>query len=206
MDPILLFTDSPSVYHVMLDPNRPKRRCCAYTHSGTRCANRTPYTDKHFKARCGIHLDKYDRVVSVCECRLISDMTREYRKLRETTMRDELNIFPDTHTCSVCLSVIHANTCIITSCQHHFHEDCLNEWLYVAHKDTCPNCRTVLRDNTKDLSFNSLTNLYSVFDVIDSESVRDRLRESALDIRHLTDRIYDYDVAVEMALIFNGIH
>lgn len=155
-------------------------------------------------------------MVSVCEFRLGPDMKREYRKLRETTMRDELEIFSEETICSVCLGVIHANSGITTSCDHYFHEDCLTEWLYVAYKHTCPNCRTLLRKSGIDhytftmdqeslSAYQEEESLYSVLDIIESQRVRDRLIESTLNIDRLTERIYQYDVAVELAMIFNGL-
>lgn len=48
-------------------------------------------------------------------------------------------IIPDNKTCSICLC---ENTDYITKCLHHFHENCLAQWVRNKHGNrTCPYCR-----------------------------------------------------------------
>jgi len=44
--------------------------------------------------------------------------------------------------CSICLEKVRNDGCK-TSCNHHFHKNCINSWKNVG-KNTCPNCRSKL--------------------------------------------------------------
>ena len=71
MEPVFLFKEDTSVYHTM-NRESSKKRC---THrlkkdKGMRCNNKTTFIDKHFKPVCGVHLNKYDRMVNIAEFRM----------------------------------------------------------------------------------------------------------------------------------------
>lgn len=205
---MIFFKEDPSVYHVMNREAPEKKRCNRFKRDGSRCANKTTFIDKNFKPACGVHLNKYDRMVCIAEFRL---ETGDYRVLRETTMRDELRIFSERHQCSVCLNEIKANTSVLTPCGHFFHQDCLSEWLYKNH--TCPLCRTLVKEMTIEDPFEPQFEtedhfedhelLYSVLDVIESPETRRRIREA--NIHFLIDRVHSYDVAVDLAGFFHSI-
>lgn len=182
-----LFRDDPSVYHV-INRGGPRRRCSSKKRDGSRCQNKTCLIDKHFKPVCGVHLNKYDRMVCIAEFRL----QKGFCVLRETTMRDELKVFSEKHACPVCLNEIKANSAVVTPCGHFFHQDCLSEWLYK--KQTCPLCREVLKD------LENQENLYSVLDVLEDPEIRRRVRVT--NVSYLIDRVHSYDVAVDLAGFF----
>lgn len=218
-----LFKDDPSVYHVM-NRDSPKKRCTLKKKDGSRCQNKTTFIDKHFKPACGVHLNKYDRMVCIAEFRL----EKGFCLLRETTMRDELKIFSESHQCAVCLNEIKVNSSVLTPCGHFFHQDCLSQWLYK--KQNCPLCRTEIQDQAEDQTEDQTEyqteyqtedqtedqtemaialfetedqqaeDLYSVLDVIESPETRRRIREA--NIHFLIDRIHSYDVAVDLAGFF----
>jgi hypothetical protein len=77
------------------------------------------------------------------------------------------------------------------------------EWLYQkGNSKSCPNCRAVFRNENYKHAVPNDPDLYSVIDVIDSEAMRASIRDSAHNIDHLTERLYHYDVAVEIAMVF----
>ena len=49
-------------------------------------------------------------------------------------------------TCPICFNDIHIDDCMVTSCEHCFHPNCLKHWLSVCeneeHASTCPVCRS----------------------------------------------------------------
>jgi hypothetical protein len=51
--------------------------------------------------------------------------------------------------CSVCLLDIAYDDCVVTSCEHCFHADCLNSWIDFCHKSdvtaSCPVCRSAFQ-------------------------------------------------------------
>ena len=200
-----LFTDEPSVYYVVNRESSEKKRCNhRLKKKGSRCQNKTNFIDKNFRPVCGVHLNKYDRMVCIAEFRMSDNRCHTQRVLRETTMRDELQHFSERHQCSVCLNEIKANSSVVTPCDHFFHQDCLSEWLYTA--NTCPLCRTFLKESeaiemTIDLP--ETEELYSVLDVIEGPETRRRIREA--NIRFLIDRVHSYDVAVNLAGFFHSI-
>ena len=51
--------------------------------------------------------------------------------------------------CTICMDVIQPGTGLVTSCRHHFHENCLVTWFLES--DVCPVCRAT-QDN-KFVSF-----------------------------------------------------
>ena len=211
MEPVFVFQEDPSVYHV-LNRDSLKKRCTRRLKkdNGGRCRNNTTFIDKHFKPVCGLHLNKYDRMVNVAEFRMKQNHCYEYRVLRETTMRDELKIFSEPHNCSICLNEIRANSSVVTSCGHFFHQDCLSEWLHIAKKHTCPICREVLKSEALEIESEALEieseagdDLYSVLDIIESPETRMRIRRA--NIHFLIDRIHSYDVAVDLAGFFHSV-
>jgi hypothetical protein len=59
------------------------------------------------------------------------------------------DLFGETIECSICLDQIKEGerTLRITSCQHGFHQECLDPWLLA--NSTCPNCRGSVRPETE---------------------------------------------------------
>jgi hypothetical protein len=47
-------------------------------------------------------------------------------------------------SCSICLELINEEELITTSCNHIFHQLCIDEWL--SKKNTCPCCRSSILD------------------------------------------------------------
>lgn len=55
---------------------------------------------------------------------------------------NNIKIVTNKENCNICLSTNMDEWCEITNCNHHFHKECLFEW--IKEKNTCPNCRNIL--------------------------------------------------------------
>ena len=62
---------------------------------------------------------------------------------------EAFDLFGESIECSICLEEIKEGqrTLKIRSCQHGFHQDCLDPWLLA--NSTCPNCRGIVRPATE---------------------------------------------------------
>jgi hypothetical protein len=51
--------------------------------------------------------------------------------------------------CSICLHDVYSSDCVITSCEHCFHESCMASWLQFCHREKntalCPVCRSAFQ-------------------------------------------------------------
>lgn len=48
--------------------------------------------------------------------------------------------------CSICMMGVNGKSAKVTPCKHVFHSKCLRTWTDEKNKDTCPNCRSTLRN------------------------------------------------------------
>jgi hypothetical protein len=76
-------------------------------------------------------------------------------------------IFSDDILCSICLENLEAeNISIIeTTCNHIFHDQCLNIWL--DNHNTCPCCRTIINDLPNIIAINNPENNIQIENFID---------------------------------------
>lgn len=66
---------------------------------------------------------------------------------------EAFDLFGESIECSICLDEIKEGqrTLLIRSCQHGFHQECLDRWL--SGNSTCPNCRGAVRSETEMTQF-----------------------------------------------------
>lgn len=187
--------DFPSVLHIT--PRAViKKRCEGHNKAdGSPCHRTTSFVNKSYRPMCGNHLHADDRLVCMVECTLDEFLQWKYRVLRETTIRDERRIFPESHQCSICLSVIQVNTGVQTICGHGFHQDCLLPWVHRT--PSCPNCRTALQLGPVDK--------YSVMDLVEPAELREKIRNAYWSREALYERVHDYDTALEIAQMFQHL-
>lgn len=78
------------------------------------------------------------------------DSVPKYSYKREQTEYGSATIPSDSADCAICLSSYDEGICIrILECNHHYHLDCIDQWLCLT--PSCPLCkRSVLRDQNAD--------------------------------------------------------
>lgn len=103
-----------------------------------------------------------------------------------TTLRAQATV---EEQCSICMEGIAVNTGVLTCCDHTFHLRCFNTWNVALDKNTCPNCRELIRQPFPDAE------LFSLMDVIDDPHVRATLLD-VLDPDLLRLRVFSYDDGV----------
>lgn len=85
-----------------------------------------------------------------------------YKLMNYTETKYDKNI-TECPECSICLNLYKNNdNIIITKCNHHFHYDCILEWL--NNKGTCPLCRYILKKiytQPREMISNDFWNEYS---------------------------------------------
>jgi len=87
--------------------------------------------------------------------------------------------------CPICFNQIQASQMVITSCNHHFCQQCLQEWLF--NHNTCPICRlnietSLLFENSNDINdLNMEENNLN----INNQDINDHLNQYINDHLHL---------------------
>lgn len=62
--------------------------------------------------------------------------------------------------CIICLENINSTTTNLTlSCQHTFHQDCIDKWFQTTTDNSCPICRAKINTNQSNIETNILNNI-----------------------------------------------
>jgi hypothetical protein len=65
-----------------------------------------------------------------------------------TTLPDSAQ---EDRVCSVCLEDLEPNSCVVQLlCRHTFHVDCISRWVNDEAKNTCPDCKRVVLDDSEE--------------------------------------------------------
>ena len=68
------------------------------------------------------------------KCKIYYDTYKKNKNLKEKLIKND-----DNDICSICLEDLNGEKCVILSCEHIYHKDCIKKWL--KKNDSCPNCR-----------------------------------------------------------------
>ncbi len=68
------------------------------------------------------------------KCKIYYEYYLKNKNLKEKLIKND-----DNDICSICLEDLKDEKCVILSCEHIYHKDCIKKWL--KKNDSCPNCR-----------------------------------------------------------------
>lgn len=68
------------------------------------------------------------------KCKIYYNIYQKNKNLKEKLIKID-----DNDICSICLEDLKNGKCVVLSCEHIYHKDCIKKWL--KKNETCPNCR-----------------------------------------------------------------
>lgn len=107
------------------------------------------YLDFSITAASSIPLNNRSEQISVMNCRI--DESGTISNKSKTNAKHEQN-----DICSICHEILKTDVEEL-QCQHLFHKRCISKWLIERRKKTCPNCRSIVRNDTEGLSIPQLS-------------------------------------------------
>lgn len=66
------------------------------------------------------------------KCKIYYNVYQKNKNLKQKLITND-------DICSICLEKLKMDKCVILSCEHIYHKDCIQKWL--KKNDSCPNCR-----------------------------------------------------------------